>query len=151
MGGSFTYVIPLRFWFFSLRNVCVCIYILYILRGGARRNKGREGGWGVSECKRKNIEVKSKKETNISHFPFKMNEISSLISKMAWTSWKLQCGQSITIFHKLKSFIKEQSLHLKPFSCFAAQCLWSFFRCSGSACTQNWNNCMSGATGFMNP
>jgi len=32
-----------------------------------------------------------------------------------------------------------------------AQCLWSFFRCSGTNCNKNWNNCMSGASGFMNP
>merc|ERR1712008_114604 len=32
-----------------------------------------------------------------------------------------------------------------------ANCLWSFFRCNGSKCNQNWDNCMSAAMGSMNP
>jgi len=32
-----------------------------------------------------------------------------------------------------------------------AQCLWSFFRCTGPTCNKSWNNCTSNATGFMNP
>ena len=92
--------------------VCVYIYSIY-LEGGSRSNKGREGGWGVSECKRKNIEVKSK-EAETKTFSFLLRKTPSLIYKTYLLESKRVALDFILSDRQAKADVVYQQIQLRP-------------------------------------